>query len=56
MYVYVHVYACLGVLTKTACYGRRLLEKRRKENGSSPTKAVKMAIADILDVPCGSVL
>jgi hypothetical protein len=59
LYVYVHVYACWGVWTKSrvfSCYGRRLpLERRWKgtRNSSSRTQAVKMTIADILDVPCG---
>lgn len=56
LYVYVHVYACCGVWTKSRmflCFGRRLpLERRWKGNSSFRTQVVKMTIADILEVPC----
>lgn len=55
LYVYVHVYACWGVWTKSRYVtgGVSPLARRWKWNSSSRTQAVKMTIADILDVPYG---
>jgi hypothetical protein len=57
LYVYVHVYSCWGCGPKSpnpVCFyvmgGVCSLERRWKGNGSSPAQAVKMTIADILDV------